>query len=46
MATRKSTSGSKGERKVNKVMKEHKEGKLKLYCSGRGGQCIGSKLTH
>jgi hypothetical protein len=33
MATRKSTSGSKGRRKVHKVMKEHKQGKLK---SGSG----------
>jgi hypothetical protein len=33
MATRKSTSGSKGRRKVHKVMKEHKQGNLK---SGSG----------
>jgi hypothetical protein len=33
MATRKSASGSAGKRKVDKVMKEHKEGKLK---SGSG----------
>ena len=33
MATRKSTSGSKGKGKVHKVMEEHKEGKLK---SGSG----------
>jgi len=33
MATKSSRSGSKGKRKVHKVMKEHKQGKLK---SGSG----------
>jgi len=33
MATRSSTTGSKGSRKVHKVMKEHKHGTLK---SGSG----------
>lgn len=33
MAPRKPTSGSKGKRKIHKVMEEHKEGQLK---SGSG----------
>ena len=40
MATRKTTSSSKGKAKVHKVMKEHKEGKLK---SGSGKKVTSRK---
>lgn len=40
MATKKSTSRSKGQHKVKKVMEEYKSGKLK---SGRSGKKVTSR---